>query len=121
MTIHLTDVVPMSAHQVLIGFRWKPCCKALLTLVIGVSLSAWAQPRLAPTPDQIVLPASVHAPNNQAGSLRAVEREWRKNRNDLPASLARHPVPDGVQAIEVDATDAASVATAFARLDDGRG
>lgn len=87
MTIHLTDVVPMSAHQVLIGFRWKPCCKALLTLVIGVSLGAWAQPRLTPAPDQIVLPASVHAPNNQAGSLRAVEREWRKNRNHLPAAL----------------------------------
>lgn len=87
MTIHLTDVVPMSAHQVLIGFRWKPYCKGLLTLVMGVSLSAWAQPRLTPAPDQIVLPASVHAQNNQAGSLREVEREWRKNRNDLPAAL----------------------------------
>lgn len=87
MAIDLTDVVPMSAHQVLIGFRWKPCCKGLLTLVMGVSLSAWAQPRLTPAPDQIVLPASVHAQNNQAGSLREVEREWRKNRNDLPASL----------------------------------
>lgn len=87
MAIDLTDVVPMSAHQVLIGFRWKPCCKALLILVSGVALSAWAQPRLIPAPDSIVLPASVHAQNNQAGSLREVEREWRKNRNDLPAAL----------------------------------
>lgn len=87
MTIHLTDVVPMSAHQVLIGFRWKPYCKALLTLVIGVSLSAWAQPRLTPSADEVVLPASVHAQSNQAGSLREVEREWRKNRNNLPAAL----------------------------------
>jgi NAD(P)-dependent dehydrogenase (short-subunit alcohol dehydrogenase family) len=38
---------------------------------------------------------------------------------DLPASLARHPVPAGVQAIPVDARDAASVAVAFAALDDG--
>ena len=88
MQIHLTNVVPMDAHQVLIGFRWKPCCKALLTLVIGVSLSAWAQPRLTPKSDQIVLPASVHAQNNQASSLREVEREWRKNRNHLPAALS---------------------------------
>lgn len=87
MTIRLTNVVPMSAHQVLIGFRWKPCCKALLILVLSVALSAWAQPRLTPEPDTIVLPASVHAQNNQAGSLREVEREWRKNRNDLPAAL----------------------------------
>ena len=50
---------------------------------------------------------------------RAVAEGWRVSVLDLPASLARHPVPDGVQAIEVDATDAASVATAFARLDDG--
>ncbi len=88
MTLYLTDVVPKSASRVLIGFRWKPCCKALLTLVIGVSVSAWAQPRLRPAPEQIVLPASVHAQNNQAGSLRQVEREWRKDRNNLPASLA---------------------------------
>ena len=87
MAHHLTKLVPMSAHRVLIGFRWKPCCKALLALVIGVSLSAWAQPRLTPKSDQIVLPASVHAQNNQASSLREVEREWRKNRNHLPAAL----------------------------------
>jgi hypothetical protein len=87
MAIDLTDVVPMSAHQVFIGFRWKPCCKGLLSLVMGVSLSAWAQPRLTPAPGQIVLPASVHAQNNQASSLREVEREWRKNRNDMPAAL----------------------------------
>ena len=40
-----------------------------------------------PAPGQIVLPASVHAQNNQASSLREVEREWRKNRNDMPAAL----------------------------------
>ncbi len=87
MIRNLTDLVPMSGPQVLIGFRWKPCCKALLALVIGVSLSAWAQPRLTPAPDQIVLPASVHAQNNQAGSLREIEREWRQNRNNLPVAL----------------------------------
>ncbi|MDO9436933.1 tetratricopeptide repeat protein [Hydrogenophaga sp.] len=52
------------------------------------SIAAWAQPRTTPAPDQIVLPASVHAQGNAASSLRDVEREWRKNRNDLPAALA---------------------------------
>ena len=42
---------------------------------------------MAPPPDQIVLPASVHTQGNQVDSLREVEREWRKNRNDLPAAL----------------------------------
>ena len=87
MALHLTNLVPMSAHQVLIGFRWKPCCKALLILVTGVSTGAWAQPRLVPAPEQIVLPASVHAQSNQAGTLREVEREWRKNRNHQPAAF----------------------------------
>lgn len=87
MSPHLTNLVPMSAHRVLIGFRWKPCCKALAALVTAVSVSAWAQPRMTPAPDQIVLPASVHAQSNQAGALREVEREWRKNRNHLPAAL----------------------------------
>ncbi|MBM3361748.1 MAG: SDR family oxidoreductase [Betaproteobacteria bacterium] len=35
---------------------------------------------------------------------------------DLPASLAQHPVPEGVHAIEVDGSDAASVQRAFAEL-----
>lgn len=35
---------------------------------------------------------------------------------DLPASLAQHGVPDGVQALEVDASDAASVERAFGAL-----
>ncbi|WP_439550643.1 SDR family NAD(P)-dependent oxidoreductase [Falsiroseomonas sp.] len=50
---------------------------------------------------------------------RAAAEGWRVSVLDLPASLARHPVPDGVRAIPVDATDAASVSTAFAQLDDG--
>jgi len=37
---------------------------------------------------------------------------------DLPASLARHPVPAGVRAIEVDGSAEASVARAFAALGD---
>ncbi len=53
-----------------------------------MACSAWAQPRLTPAPDQIVLPAAVHAQRNQAVSLRDVEREWRKDRNNLPAALA---------------------------------
>ncbi len=35
---------------------------------------------------------------------------------DLPASLAQHPVPDGVRAIEMDGSDVASVERAFAEL-----
>ena len=35
---------------------------------------------------------------------------------DLPASLAQHPVPDGVAAHPLDATDPAAVSAAFARL-----
>ena len=50
---------------------------------------------------------------------RAVAEGWRVSVLDLPASLARHPVPGGVRAIPVDATDAASVSAAFAQLDDG--
>jgi NAD(P)-dependent dehydrogenase (short-subunit alcohol dehydrogenase family) len=50
---------------------------------------------------------------------RAVAEGWRVSVLDLPASLARHPVPAGVQAIPVDARDAASVAAAFAALGDG--
>lgn len=50
---------------------------------------------------------------------RAVAEGWRVSVLDLPASLARHPVPEGVRAIELDATDATSVATAFADLGDG--
>ena len=88
MSFHPTNVVSRRALQTLSGLGWKPCCKALLALVASASLAAWAQPRTTPSPDQIVLPASVHAQGNQAASLREVEREWRKNRNDLPASLA---------------------------------
>jgi NAD(P)-dependent dehydrogenase (short-subunit alcohol dehydrogenase family) len=55
----------------------------------------------------------------RAGGARAAAEGWRVSVLDLPASLARHPVPDGVRAIPVDATDAASVSTAFAQLDDG--
>ena len=36
---------------------------------------------------------------------------------DLPASLERHPPPDGVAAIPVDASDAASVTDAFAAVE----
>lgn len=50
---------------------------------------------------------------------RAVAEGWRVSVLDLPASLARHKVPEGVRAIPVDATDAASVSAAFAQLDDG--
>lgn len=50
---------------------------------------------------------------------RAVAQGWRVSVLDLPASFARHPVPDGVRAIAVDATDAASVQAAFGELDDG--
>jgi NAD(P)-dependent dehydrogenase (short-subunit alcohol dehydrogenase family) len=47
---------------------------------------------------------------------RAVAEGWQVSVLDLPASLARHPVPDGVRAIGVDGSDEASVAAAFARL-----
>lgn len=47
---------------------------------------------------------------------RAVAEGWQVSVLDLPASLARHPVPDGVRAIGVDGSDEASVAAAFAGL-----
>ncbi len=50
---------------------------------------------------------------------RAVKEGWRVSVLDLPASLARHPVPEGVQAIGVDGSDEASVGAAFAALDAG--
>ncbi|SFL01591.1 SDR family NAD(P)-dependent oxidoreductase [Falsiroseomonas stagni] len=50
---------------------------------------------------------------------RAVAEGWRVSVLDLPASLERHPVPEGVRAIALDATDAASVGAAFAQLEDG--
>jgi tetratricopeptide (TPR) repeat protein len=58
-----------------------------MALVFGASMSAWAQPRMTPPNDQIVLPNAVHARGPQEASLRDVERDWRKNRNDLPAAL----------------------------------
>jgi tetratricopeptide (TPR) repeat protein len=87
MSKHPKNLVPMRALRVIAGSTWKPCCKSLLTLVLISSSNAWAQPRITPTPEQIVLPTSVHAIGNQATSLREVEREWRKNRNDLPTAL----------------------------------
>lgn len=50
---------------------------------------------------------------------RAVAEGWRVSVLDLPASLERHKVPEGVRAIALDATDAASVSAAFAQLEDG--
>jgi len=47
---------------------------------------------------------------------RAVAEGWRVTVFDLPASLARHAVPDGVRAIPVDGSDAASVTRAFAAV-----
>jgi NAD(P)-dependent dehydrogenase (short-subunit alcohol dehydrogenase family) len=50
---------------------------------------------------------------------RAVAEGWRVSVLDLPASLERHKVPDGVRAIPVDAADAGSVRAAFAQMEDG--
>jgi NAD(P)-dependent dehydrogenase (short-subunit alcohol dehydrogenase family) len=50
---------------------------------------------------------------------RAVADGWQVSVLDLPASLARHPVPDGVRAIGLDGSDEASVGAAFAALGDG--
>jgi NAD(P)-dependent dehydrogenase (short-subunit alcohol dehydrogenase family) len=47
---------------------------------------------------------------------RAVAAGWRVSVLDLPASLARHPVPAGVRAIPIDGASAPSVAAAFATL-----
>jgi NAD(P)-dependent dehydrogenase (short-subunit alcohol dehydrogenase family) len=47
---------------------------------------------------------------------RALSDGWRVSVLDLPASLARHPVPTSVRAIAVDGSDAASVASAFGAL-----
>jgi NAD(P)-dependent dehydrogenase (short-subunit alcohol dehydrogenase family) len=44
---------------------------------------------------------------------RAVAQGWRVSVLDLPASLDRHGVPAGVQAVGVNGTDEASVAAAF--------
>jgi len=44
---------------------------------------------------------------------RAVAEGWQVSVLDLPASLARHPVPDGVRGIAVDGSEEASVAAAF--------
>jgi NAD(P)-dependent dehydrogenase (short-subunit alcohol dehydrogenase family) len=49
---------------------------------------------------------------------RAIGDGWRVSVLDLPASLARHPVPPGVRAIEVEGSDEASVAASFAALGD---
>lgn len=48
--------------------------------------------------------------------VRALAEGWQVSVLDLPASLARHPAPDGVRAIGVDGSDEASVAAAFAQL-----
>jgi len=47
---------------------------------------------------------------------RAVAEGWQVSVLDLPVSLARHPVPDGVRAIPVDGASEASVDAAFAGL-----
>lgn len=49
---------------------------------------------------------------------RALAEGWRVSVLDLPASLARHPVPAGVRAIEVDGSSEESVALAFGALGD---
>lgn len=74
--------------QVLSGFRWKPYCKTLAAALALISMEVWGQPRLAPPPEQVVLSSSVHARSNQARSLREVEREWNKDRNQQPAAFA---------------------------------
>lgn len=52
---------------------------------------------------------------------RAVREGWHVSVLDLPASLARHPVPDGVRAMAVDGACEASVAAAFAALAEAGG
>ena len=47
---------------------------------------------------------------------RAVAEGWRVSVLDLPASLARHPVPEDVRAIPIEGSDAASGAAAFAAV-----
>ncbi|MGG5818588.1 SDR family NAD(P)-dependent oxidoreductase [Falsiroseomonas sp. HW251] len=49
---------------------------------------------------------------------RAAAEGWQVTVLDLPASLARHPVPAGLRAIPLDGKDEASVAAAFAQLGD---
>lgn len=49
---------------------------------------------------------------------RALADGWQVSVLDLPASLARHPVPAGVRAIEVDGSAEESVAQAFGTLGD---
>lgn len=87
MRQNLTKCVPSKRHRVLGNTEWKPCCKGLLLLVAALTSNAWAQPRLVPANDAIVLPASVHAQNPQAKSLRELEQAWRQNRNDMPVAL----------------------------------
>ncbi|MEM9199642.1 MAG: SDR family oxidoreductase [Pseudomonadota bacterium] len=52
----------------------------------------------------------------RALTARALDEGWAVTVLDLPASLARHPVPHRVAAHPVDLTDAESVAAAFADL-----
>lgn len=47
---------------------------------------------------------------------RAAAEGWRVSVLDLPASLACHPVPEGVRGIALDGASEASVAAAFAEL-----
>ncbi|WP_158287743.1 SDR family NAD(P)-dependent oxidoreductase [Falsiroseomonas bella] len=49
---------------------------------------------------------------------RALREGWQVSVLDLPASLARHPVPAGVRAIPIEGSDERSVAAAFAQLGD---
>lgn len=48
---------------------------------------AHAQARFLPTPDQVVLPASVHALGSQSVALREAEQAWRRTPADIDKAL----------------------------------
>ena len=69
------------------AFRPISVATAMLWLVVALSPVA-AQERYRPSEVAVVLSASVHAASGRQNSLRALDKAWRAQPQNLPAALA---------------------------------
>ena len=64
-------------------------CAIFLTAIFSLACtSAFAQHRFLPEVSTVVLPSSVHTLMGKSGSLRALDKDWRANPEDLKIALA---------------------------------
>lgn len=84
----LTRSEPRSLGKVSRRATGTPALRLVAGLVLVFSgVLAHGQARFLPAPDQVVLPASVHALGSQSVALREAEQAWRRAPDDIDKAL----------------------------------